>query len=785
MTESRVSATGAPMEHRARLDQPSDPPGSSLKSDRAGTIGESTEPVTKRFGLPDRVIASTPAPSSHTDSDTHANTDTDRGEPAVTVRTTARTTAPTAARTTAPVAQSVPDAPEAPGIVLVIGRIPVLAVAPVVDAGRWPAKAVVGEPVPVRATVFREGHDVVAATAVLVDPAGEVHQQARMTLLAPGTDRYGATVVPDAEGPWTFRVEGWSDPYGTWEHDATIKISAEVDVELMLEEGARLFERALSEGGRPDDDAALLRDAVHALRDRGRPAQARLAAGIAPEVHAAFARTPLRDLVSVSPSYRLTVQRERALFSSWYEMFPRSEGARIDPETGRWLSGSFATAARRLPAIAAMGFDIVYLPPIHPVGRVNRKGPNNTLAPGPDDPGSPWAIGSAEGGHDAVHPDLGTIDDFDEFVTAAHAQGLEVAIDLALQCAPDHPWATAHPEWFTTRIDGTIAYAENPPKKYQDIYPINFDNDPLGLSAEVLRVVEHWIAHGVTVFRVDNPHTKPVWFWEWLIGTVNAEHPEILFLAEAFTRPAMMHTLGKVGFHQSYTYFTWRNTAAELTEYLTQLSRESAEFMRPNFWPNTPDILHEFLQCGGPAAFKLRAVLAATMSPSWGLYAGYELCEHVAVRAGTEEYLDSEKYQYRPRDWSSYEPGGAEASRSIAGYVTRLNRIRREHPALQRLRNIDFHVSGEENLLVFSRRLTADESPDGREDAIVVIVNLDPHGARESTVHLNMPALGLDWQDTFTVHDLLSGSTFRWGEHNYVRLDPHDQPAHVLHVRRI
>ena len=666
-----------------------------------------------------------------------------------------------------------------------IGRIPIVAVGPVVDGGRWPAKAVVGEQVPITATVFREGHDAVAATAVLIDPDGAEHSRVRMVSLGPGLDRFGATVIPDREGPWTFRVEGWGDVYGTWEHDAVIKIGADVDVELMLVEGALVLERALATGGHTDADSQVLRDAVHGLRDGDRPAQARLAAGIAPEVHAVLARTPLRDLVTCSPEHALTVQRELALFSAWYELFPRSEGAHVDPETGRWVSGTFAQAAQRLPAVAGMGFDIVYLPPIHPVGKVNRKGPNNTLTPGPSDPGSPWAIGSDEGGHDAIHPDLGTFEDFDAFVAAARENGLEVALDFALQGAPDHPWAREHPEWFTTRADGTIAYAENPPKKYQDIYPVNFDNDPEGLYAEVLRVIKLWISHGVTIFRVDNPHTKPVRFWEWLINTVNAEFPEIIFLAEAFTRPPMMHTLGKIGFHQSYTYFTWRTGKGEIAEYLTELSGEAANYMRPNFWPNTPDILHEFLQYGGPAAFKLRAVLAATLSPSWGMYSGYELCEHVAVRQGSEEYLDSEKYQYRPRNWPAYAPGGAEEWRSIAGYVTRLNAARRGHPALQRLRNVTFHGVDDDQLIAYSRRLPADQTPDGHEDTIIAVVNLDPHGTRASTVHLNMPTLGLDWHDTFTVHDLLSGATFRWGEQNYVRLDPHDQPAHLLHVRRM
>jgi starch synthase (maltosyl-transferring) len=665
-----------------------------------------------------------------------------------------------------------------------VGRIPVLAVGPVVEGGRFNAKAVVGEPVPITATVFREGHDAVAATAVLLGPDGVEHTRARMTLLAPGTDRYGATVVPDAEGRWTFRVEGWSDVYGTWEHAAAIKVPAGIDTELMLEEGARVLERTQNVPGIGGGDVEILDSAVRSLRDAGLDAQVRLEAGTSPAVHNVLTRHPLRDLVTASSTYPLLVQRERALYSAWYEMFPRSEGAHVDRETGRWVSGTFATATRRLPAIRDMGFDIVYLPPIHPVGHTARKGPNNTLTPGPDDPGVPWAIGSEAGGHDAVHPDLGTIDDFDDFVAEARSLGLEVALDFALQCSPDHPWVREHPEWFTTRADGSIAYAENPPKKYQDIYPVNFDNDPVGIYHEVLRVVRYWISHGVRAFRVDNPHTKPVEFWEWLIDRVGAEDPDVIFLAEAFTRPAMMHTLGRVGFHQSYTYFTWRNAAWELRQYLTELSGEAANYMRPNFWPNTPDILHEFLQYGGPAAFRLRAVLASTLSPSWGMYSGYELCEHVAVRAGSEEYLDSEKYQYRPRDWASFEPGGSQAGRSIAPYITQLNRIRREHQALHYLRNVKFHYPDDENFLCYSRRLEGAFTPDGHEDLLIVVVNLDPHATRETTVHLDMPALGMDWSDTFEVHDLLSGATYRWGEHDYVRLDPYVNPAHVLHVRR-
>jgi starch synthase (maltosyl-transferring) len=419
-----------------------------------------------------------------------------------------------------------------------------------------------------------------------------------------------------------------------------------------------------------------------------------------------------------------------------------------------------------------MGFDVVYLPPIHPIGEVNRKGPNNTLDPGPDDPGSPWAIGSKDGGHDAIHPDLGTFDDFDAFVARANEVGLEVAIDLALQAAPDHPWVTSHPEWFTTRADGTIAYAENPPKKYQDIYPINFDNDPTGICREVLRVVKLWMSHGVRIFRVDNPHTKPLAFWEWLLKEVRRTDPDVLFLSEAFTRPAMMHGLGAIGFHQSYTYFTWRNAKWELEEYLREVSHESDHLMRPNFFVNTPDILHAYLQYGGPAAFKIRAAVAACGSPSWGVYAGYELFEHVAVRPGSEEYLDSEKYQVRIRDWDAAERDG----RTLAPYLTRLNEIRREHRALQLLRNVAIHWSDDENILVFSKS--------AGDDVVIVVVNVDPHAARETMVHLDMAALGLPEHESFVVHDEITGADWNWTAHNYVRLDPFHEPAHVLSVRR-
>ncbi|MFZ5868991.1 MAG: alpha-1,4-glucan--maltose-1-phosphate maltosyltransferase [Actinomycetota bacterium] len=682
-------------------------------------------------------------------------------------------------RPASPAAEAAPPTAQHPATGTRVGRIPVLGVGPVVDAGRWPARCVVGEAVPVTATVFREGHDAVAATAVLVRPDGTEHSRVRMRMTQPGTDRWRADVVPDAEGDWTFRVEGWSDPYGTWEHDAVIKVAADVDTELMLTEGALLLERAAAVPDRDPEGVAALEQAVAGLRDASRPPQARLAAGTSADVHAALARLPLRELVTASETYVLRVQRERALVGSWYEMFPRSEGAVRDAQTGQWRSGTLRTAAERLPAIAEMGFDVVYLTPVHPIGTTNRKGRNNTLEAQPGDPGSPYAIGSPDGGHDAIEPTLGTFADFDAFVERARSLGMEVALDLALQCSPDHPWVTEHPEWFTTRADGSIAYAENPPKKYQDIYPLNFDNDPAGIYAEVLRIVLHWVSHGVTLFRVDNPHTKPVEFWEWLIREVNDRHPQVVFLSEAFTRPAMMRTLAKVGFHQSYTYFTWRNTKTELAEYLVELSSETADYMRPSFWPTTHDILTPYMQFGGPAAFRLRAVLAATMVPTWGIYSGYELVENVA-RPGAEEQIDNEKYEFKPRDWA----GALEQGRSLAPLLTRLNSIRRAHPALQRLRGAVVHRTDDDSILAYSRRVPAEHSPTGVEDTVLTVVLLDPHSTRETMVHLDMPALGMDWQDTFVAHDLLSGQTWGWGEHNYVRLDP-EHPAHVIHVRRV
>ncbi|MEU2828858.1 alpha-1,4-glucan--maltose-1-phosphate maltosyltransferase [Streptomyces lavendulae] len=666
-----------------------------------------------------------------------------------------------------------------------VGRIPITEIRPTVDGGLRPARLVIGEPFEVSAVVFREGHEALAAHVVLTGPDGRERPGVRMTEEIRGTDRYTARVAADQAGEWTFRVESWGDPIATWQHAAKIKIPAGTDVETTLEEGAGLLDRAAlgpSAAGTPAQ--AVLAAAAAAVRASGRPKAVRLAAALALPVIEALARHPLREFLTRSAELPLRVDRERALYGAWYEFFPRSEGAQTDP-TGRRppRSGTFRTAARRLPAIAAMGFQVVYLPPVHPIGTSHRKGPGNTLTAGPHDPGSPWAIGSPAGGHEALHPDLGTAADFRHFVRTAGDLGLEVALDFALQCSPDHPWVREHPEWFRHRADGSIAYAENPPKKYQDIYPLDFDADPDGIHNACAKVLRHWMDQGVRIFRVDNPHTKPVAFWERLLADIHATDPDVLFLSEAFTRPAMLHTLARVGFHQSYTYFTWRNTRAEVESYLSELAgldgAQSAAYLRPNLFVNTPDILPRYLQEGGRAAFQVRAVLAATASPSWGVYAGFELCEATAAAPGGEEYAHSEKYEYRPRDWAAAEAEG----RSLAPLITALNRIRADHPALHHLRNLRFHACDNDALVCFSKRL---ETPGG-EDTVLVVINLDPLRAQEGSVSLDLRALGRDEGEAFDVHDELGGATYRWGAgtaKSYVRLDPQrGQVAHVFTIR--
>ncbi|MGC4151691.1 MAG: alpha-1,4-glucan--maltose-1-phosphate maltosyltransferase [Propionicimonas sp.] len=656
--------------------------------------------------------------------------------------------------------------PQDPGLPRGFGRIPVAKVEPVIEGGAYPAKAVVGESIPIRAKVFREGHDAVNASVILTDPAGRETRVDMAPLEPRGLDPWEAWVRPDVEGAWTFRVEGWSDPWHTWLHNAELKLPAGVDIELVCLEGRALLEQtaSLAETAGDPVQASILR-ATAMLLIPERPVNELLEVATASGIKRTMEQYGPRELVSPSADFPLFVDRRRALFGSWYEFFPRSIGATYDEETGQWRSGTFDAAHQRLEEIAEMGFDVVYLPPIHPIGTAFRKGKNNTLTPGPGEPGSPWAIGAPEGGHDAIHPDLGDFDAFDRFVAKANSLGMEVALDFALQASPDHPWVKEHPEWFTTRLDGTIAYAENPPKKYQDIYPINFDNDPVGIYHEVLRILRLWMSHGVRIFRVDNPHTKPLEFWAWVMQQIRATDPDVLFLAEAFTKPEMMHALGKIGYHQSYTYFTWRNEKWEIEEYLGELSHEMDSFYRPNFFVNTPDINPTFLQSGNPAAFTIRAVLAATLSPTWGVYAGFELFEHTPLKPGGEEYRDSEKYEYRPRDYSA-EP-------NLNLLMGKLNQIRRDHPALQQLRQITFHHAPHDQVLAYSKR-------DG-DDTVLTICSLDQYNVVESDVYLDLGALGLAGHDSVRLRDELTGATFTWGERNFVRLTP-SNPAHVLHV---
>jgi starch synthase (maltosyl-transferring) len=660
----------------------------------------------------------------------------------------------------------------------VIGRIPIANLSPCLDAGRWPAKAFAGEVVPFQATAFREGHDAIGVNLLLRDPSGQPSEH-RMSPLSPGTDRWQCCVLLGTEGLWEFQVQAFGDEFVTWLHNARIKVPAEVDVELMFAMGAALLRRAAADKQRSAADRRRLTATAKSLVSRTLTADARLAAASDARLVGMLATAPMMSLQTLSPTLQIQVERARAGVGAWYEFFPRSVGAKRNAD-GSWTSGTFRTAAQRLPAIAAMGFDVVYLPPIHPIGTTFRKGRNNTLDATEDDPGSPWAIGSAEGGHDAIHPQLGTEMDFAYFLGRAKRSGLEVAMDLALQASPDHPWVSSHPEWFTTLPDGSIAYAENPPKKYQDIYPVNFDNDPIGIRDEVLRIVRHWMGLGIRIFRVDNPHTKPLDFWEWLIHTVNAADPGVVFLAEAFTRPAVMQTLAKVGFQQSYTYFTWRNTKGELEEFLDSLAHETADFLRPNLFVNTPDILTEYLQFGGPAAFKIRAAIAATAAPTWGVYSGFELFENVA-RAGAEEYVDNEKFEYRPRDYAHAEALGV----SLAPYLTMLNRVRNSHPALRQLRNLHVHASEDDAIFVYSKHLDAAFTGTGAADTLLIVVNLDPHSVRESIVHLDLEALGLAPAARFGVEDLVTGAQWTWGADNYVRLDAFTEPAHILHVKEV
>ena len=636
-------------------------------------------------------------------------------------------------------------------------------IAPAVDAGRHAVKRVVGDQLRIGADIFTDGHDVLAARALVWMPGD------RRPLAAPMTysfedDRWYTGVPLDRVGEWRFTVEGWIDRFATWRSELEKKVEAGQDVASELLEGADQVREA-EPHARGSDHESLARFAAR-LGDASAEPGGRVQAGLSPELQTLMAAyAPAHGLTRAGREYRVRVDRRAAAFAAWYEVFPRSAAP------GPARHGTFRDAERILPRIAGLGFDVVYLPPIHPIGHTHRKGPNNALLAGPHDPGSPWAIGNEHGGHTAVNPDLGTLEDFRHFVEEARRQGMEIALDYALQCSPDHPWVREHPEWFFIRPDGTIKYAENPPKKYEDIYPINFWCDQREALWEACRdIFLFWIGQGVHTFRVDNPHTKPFAFWEWVIGEVQREHPDTVFLAEAFTRPKRMQALAKLGFTQSYTYFTWRNTAAELTEYLTALTAPAtADFFRGNFFANTPDILHEYLQRGGPPAFRVRLLLAGTLSPLYGIYSGFELCENVPVREGSEEYLDSEKYQVRVRDWSA--PGNLDSE------IARLNRLRRSEPALQRLTNLSFHESGHPDVLLYLKGAW------GRD--LLCAVSLNPHEAVEAELTLPVERLGVGEVTDWEVEDMLSGERFRWqGERQIVRFDPGERAGYVWRVVR-
>jgi starch synthase (maltosyl-transferring) len=636
---------------------------------------------------------------------------------------------------------------------------------------RYPAKAVVGEVVRVSADVFKDGHDVLAARVrwrSRSNGANSGNGSGGKWIVAPMhevvNDRWEAVIEPSTLGPHELVVEAWTDRYATWRHKATTKVGAGQDIEVELEEGARLMDERAAVKGTGREDQERLFAAAAALRDVGRSTPQRLGIALDSSIAELFTGPEVATDLTASPAAPLWVDRERALYGAWYELFPRSYGG-------------FRGTIDRLPAVAEMGFDILYLPPVHPIGRQYRKGKNNTLEATPDDVGSPWAIGGPEGGHTAINPELGDFDDFAALVDATRAHGMEIALDYALQCSADHPWVKEHPEWFHHRPDGSIAYAENPPKKYQDIYPINFwpsrDEDRQALWDACKDILDFWIGKGVHVFRVDNPHTKPMAFWAWLIPAVQADHPDVFFLAEAFTRPKVMAKLAEVGFSQSYTYFTWRTTQhgdEGLRAYMEELAHSSkADYMRPNFWPNTPDILSGPLRDGPLAAFKQRLVLAAGLAPSYGIYSGYELGENEPASTTNEEYRDSEKFEIKKRDWSD--------PRSLASWIGLVNEIRRRHPALHRLRNVHLHDSSNDQVMVWSKHT------EDRSDVVLFVTSLDPFNTQDAVLTLDLGLLGLPWDQTFEAYDELTGQSFTWqGSHPYVRLDPY-QAAHILHLR--
>ncbi|MFQ6218296.1 alpha-1,4-glucan--maltose-1-phosphate maltosyltransferase [Bifidobacterium longum] len=675
------------------------------------------------------------------------------------------------------------------------GRINVMDITPAEERGIFPARVELGEPFEMTAQVFIEGRTKVGVTAIVRNPRGKETMRRAMTCVNPGLDRWtvmvkcgehsdlkpwedGYAAVKRQLGEWTVTIEGWEDAYVSWLHDARIKVRVMDDVDNALNSGAELLARwaETPDTGLTARDRKTLEKAAETMADQTLSAEDRLAAGDNPTIAALHETHPLRDGISPSQPQRFKVERPKSSFAAWYQFFPRSEGATIDPNTGKIIQGTLKTSMAGLERAAAEGFDIVYLPPVFPIGVTNRKGRNNTLVAGPDDPGSPFGIGSELGGHDTVDPLLGTMDDFKALCQRAHELGLEIALDFALQCSPDHPWVKAHPNWFRHKPDGSIAFAENPPKKYQDIYPIDFNADMPGIEKEVERIMNLWIEAGVTIFRIDNPHTKPVRFWQDVIAAVTKKHPEILFLAEAFTRPGMMRALSYVGFTQSHCYFPWRNTKDELEEYLPVTNGDDGYYQHNTFWPTTPDILTAYVRDNGVAGHCVRAVLAAMGSPSWGIYNGYELIEN-KQRPGFEEQIDNEKYEVKVRDWSKAKQYG------VAEMLTALNKIRRAHPAALSYHNLTVLPTSDPNILAFARHTPAELTGTGQADTLIVVVNLDGHNAHQSMIHLELGELGLPTDRPLNVRDELTGREFQWGWDNYVSLAPWADVAHILSVQ--
>jgi starch synthase (maltosyl-transferring) len=645
-------------------------------------------------------------------------------------------------------------------------RVVIENVKPEIDHGAFPAKRVVGEKVVVSADIFSDGHDSLSANLLYRCSSDASWTSVKMVPLE--NDRWQAEFTAAKLGSYFYSIEGWIDHFQTWQRDLRKKQEAGQDLRVDLMTGLRMMNEAVDRAADDDGREALLqlKDQFEAIMETSEAEAIALALG--KELSWLMGRYPDRSfVVTYERELEVLVDLPKALFSTWYEFFPRSAPTDKGPHS------TFRSCEKFLPYVAEMGFDVVYLPPIHPIGRTKRKGKNNATDAAADDVGSPWAIGSAEGGHDAVHPDLGTLADFEHFVNKAKDLGLDVALDLALQCSPDHPYVKEHPKWFRWRPDNTVQYAENPPKKYEDIYPLNFETeDWKALWEEIRRVVRFWIAKGVRIFRVDNPHTKPFAFWKWLIAEIRNEHPDVFFLAEAFTRPKIMHRLGKVGFAQSYTYFTWRYTKREFTEYLTSLTRgDLRDLYRPNFWPNTPDILPEHLQFGGRPAFIMRYLLAATLSSNIGIYGpAFELCVSEAL-PGREEYLNSEKYEIRK--WDLDDP------KSLRGIISRVNKIRRENRALQTTWNLEFYETDNENLLCYGK---SDEDGD---NTLIIVVNLDPFHTQSGWVRVPVKELGLAARQPYLVHDLIGDDKYVWeGERNFVELDPRVMPGNIFRVRR-